>query len=432
MSVPTGQESAGPETGPVAHAAAVAASGNAPGDARLARHLSLLNSLLMVSLDELALERQLLCALDVLLTVPWFSLRSQGAVFLIDDDPDALVLAASRGLSAAECAACARVPIVEGGRDAAKRAREPAVHALRDHGGELRIDGLAPPGYFSIPLNQNGRALGVMTLYPEAGHGQRGSEAGVLAAAASILAGMVARSRDTEHIQRLLDENRQLNRRLIAQQEEEYRRLARELHDDVGQSVAVIKTEVALLPPSPELERGARAIGAEADRIYETMHEIVRRLRPGALDDFGLVAAIENHVADWQRRRPTLVCRVDVAGRFDDLDEPVKVTVYRLVQECLTNVVRHAAATEVRIVLTREPAAGTGRSRGGVVLAVHDNGRGMDVNRLRERTGRYGLLGMRERVEGLGGRLSIESGPGQGFRLIAGVPIAERRRSQGG
>ena len=428
MSVPMRHDSAGGESGLAGHAVATTASGAAPTDERLAQHLALLNTLLMVSLEELALERQLLCALDLLLTVPWFSLRSQGAIFLMDDDPDGMVLAASRGLSAAECAACARVPIVHSDRDAAGSDRQPALVAVRDHGGQFRIDGMSPPGYFSIPLTQNGRTLGVMTLYPEAGDGEQGHEASVLAAAASILAGVIARSRDTEHIQRLLDENRQLNRRLIAQQEEEYRRLARELHDEVGQSVAAIKTEVALLPPLPDLQRGTRAIGVEADRIYDTMHEIVRRLRPGALDDLGLVAAIENHVADWQRRRPTVACRVDVAGRFDDLDEPVKVTVYRLVQECLTNVVRHAAATEVSITLTREPAPADGHSRGGVKLAVRDNGRGMDVSRIRERSGRYGLLGMRERVEGLGGRLVIESGPGQGFRLIAGVPVAERRR----
>ena len=144
-------------------------------------------------------------------------------------------------------------------------------------------------------------------------------------------------------------------------------------------------------------------------------------------------------------------------GRVDDLDETTRITVYRFVQECLTNVVRHAAATEVKISLiyddAREDAgatpeageadrtgnrrsrtapaaiAGAGeRTRGRVVLCVSDNGRGTDLARLRERSGRFGLLGMRERVEGLGGTLTIEGGPGQGCSLTARIPMPERRK----
>ncbi|MDH4134823.1 MAG: histidine kinase, partial [Gammaproteobacteria bacterium] len=254
-------------------------------------------------------------------------------------------------------------------------------------------------------------------------------DAEFLEGAASVLARMIAHGRDAQRTRQLLEVNRQLNRQIITKQEEEYRRIARELHDDIGQSIAAIKTEVALLAQttdSGEASRGAKAIGAEADRIYETMHETVRRLRPGVLDDLGLVAAIRVYITDWQARRPVMSCRFNAEGQFDDIDEAVKVTAYRLVQESLTNVVRHATATEVRVSLSRQTAESQGL-RGWVVIEVADNGRGMEAAKLHAQKGRFGLLGMRERVEGLAGVFTIVTAAGKGFHLHARLPLVERR-----
>jgi signal transduction histidine kinase len=438
------------------------AAGAPRQDERAAQRLLLLNALLMVSLEDITLERQLLSALDLLLTVPWFPLQPQAAVFLVGDDPKVLEMAASRGLPEAARAGCARVPFGRCicGRVAASG--ESGFTACANAHPEVPCDAMPAHGYYSVVLRQQGKVLGILALYLKEGRRTDPEEAEFLEVIASTLVGIVARSQATAHIRRLLTENRQLNQRLIALQEEEYRHLARELHDEIGQSVAAIKTEVVLLPQAradAEVQRGVQAIGAAADRIYETMHEMVGRLRPGVLDDLGLLAAIEAQVADWQRLRPGLLCRLDVHGRFDDLDEPTRITVYRFVQECLTNIVRHAAATEVKISLARddcrdgvgtspgmgevdhvgnkrsrtvpgttvEVGAAGERTRGQVVLCVGDNGRGMDVTRLHERNGRFGLLGMRERVEGLGGTLTIEGGPGQGCWFTARIPVPERR-----
>ncbi len=400
-------------------------------EGRSAKYLSLLNSLLLISLEDIPLERQLLGALDVLLSIPWLPLRPEGAVFLVGEEPDVLVLAASRGPFDADCV---RVPFGHClcGRTAA--GREFVCVESTARGGDASGERADLHGYYGVPLLHNGRVLGVLSLYPKDGHRRDPDEIEFLRAVASILAGIVERSRDTERVQRLLAQNRQLNRRLIALQEEEYRRLARELHDEIGQSLTVIKTEAFLLPQMRAVEsmqRGVEAIGAEADRIYETMHDIVRRLRPRAIDDLGLVAALEAHIADWQRRRPTLLCQFNAPGGFDDLDDQVRITIYRLVQECLTNVMRHAAANEVSIALAREAGAEGGQARGTVVLSVRDNGRGMDVTKMRERSGRFGLLGMRERVEALGGTLVIDSAPDRGFGLAARIPIPERRKNRG-
>lgn len=383
---------------------------------RAARELAFLNALLAVSLEDIPLEAQLRRGLDLLLALPHFAQRRQGAVALVGDAAD-LAKAMGRGLSTSGHPAAmiivASVPDMVG---------DSAASHQRESG---------PYGDFCVPLCQNHAVLGVLTFCPNEDVVTDPHKAAFLQAVTGVLAGMIARSQATDRIGRLLDANRQLNRRLIALQEEEYRHLARELHDQIGQSVAAIKTEAALLPQTPgrsEAQRATLAISTEADRIYETMHGMVRRLRPGTLDDLGLIAAIEVQVAEWRRRRPTLSCGVDCRGQFDDLEESVKVTVYRLVQESLTNIVRHAAATEVRVTLSRAAAGEGDGARGWVVLTVGDNGRGTDVARIREHGGRFGLLGMRERVEGLGGALTIESAPGRGFVLTARIPLVERRR----
>jgi signal transduction histidine kinase len=295
---------------------------------------------------------------------------------------------------------------------------------------QIRYPGMQGHGHYSVPLCQADRVLGVLTLYLEEGHRQAPEEVEFLNMFASALVGMIARNQATERVQRLLAEKRQLNQRLIALQEQEYRHLARELHDEIGQSVAAIKTEAALLPQQSgnELQRGIQAISSVADHIYETMHAMVRRLRPGTLDDLGLLAAIEAQVNEWKRQRPTLACSLDSHGRFDDLDDTTTITIYRFVQECLTNIVRHAAATEVKISLKRIIGAAGGSERGSVEICVSDNGRGADLARMQERGGRFGLLGMRERVEGLGGTLVIEGGPGRGLKLCARIPVLERRK----
>lgn len=403
-------------------------------DARAATHLSLLNALLMVSLEDIPLEAQLLCALDLLSTLPWSGAEPPAAVFLTGDDPEFFTLVAARGLSDDMRARGGRVPASHCfcGRPAAD-AGVVAIHDAGDrHDGHYDHARLA--AHCTLPLRRNGRVLGMLVLGTRAGYSCDPVDTEFLNVVSGMLVAIVSHGRAAEHIRRLLDENRQFNRRLIALQEQEYRRISRELHDEIGQSVAVIKTEAVLLTQARgagDLQCATEAIDAEADRIHDTVRAMVRRLRPGALDDLGLVAAIEGQVADWHRRRPALPCRFTLAGKLDDLDDQINIALYRLAQECLTNVSRHSAATEVDMQLVREAPADGPRSRGTVIFRVRDNGRGMDLGRARESDDSFGLLGMRERVEGLGGTLAIEAAPGQGFSVTAIIPVAERRRSQG-
>lgn len=198
--------------------------------------------------------------------------------------------------------------------------------------------------------------------------------------------------------------------------EEERKRIAREVHDELGQKLVALQMGLSNL----RLRHGAdQALLGKVDELHallENTFDVVRHvasnLRPAALD-LGLVQAIDWLAEDFSHRWETL-CRVDTGGIEVVLDDSVATTVFRVVQESLTNVSRHAAATEVDISLQCDKRQ--------LHLRVRDNGRGFDPARVREERG-FGLLGMRERVLALGGRLYIDSAPGQGTTVRIDLPI---------
>lgn len=222
---------------------------------------------------------------------------------------------------------------------------------------------------------------------------------------------VVLYARRHAQLRRVLGENRYLVRRLLEVQEEERRRLARELHDELGQTLNAIKLDALALPGNEVAQR----IAANADHVYAAAGDLVRRLRPMALDELGLRAALEACVARWCRSHPALNVQLSMSGELDDLGEARALAIYRIVQEGLTNCVRHAGARNFYIDLTRDPAPG-----GGVLLEMRDDGRGLPQDGARPRGS--GLAGMRERVTLLGGRFEVLSQPGQGVTIRAEVP----------
>ncbi|HWL61365.1 MAG TPA: sensor histidine kinase [Steroidobacteraceae bacterium] len=215
-------------------------------------------------------------------------------------------------------------------------------------------------------------------------------------------------------LRRALAENRRLVRRLIEVQEEERRRLARELHDELGQTLNAIKLDVLALPDAGAAQR----IATSVDRVYGAAGDLVRSLRPPALDELGLSAALEACVDRWRRSHPGLAVQLSMAGELDELGETLSLALYRIVQEALTNCVRHARAGHFYIDLTRGAGA-----VGGVLLEMRDDGRGFDVATAGH-TG-SGLTGMRERVALLGGQFELLSAPGQGVTIRIEIPVRE-------
>ena len=216
-----------------------------------------------------------------------------------------------------------------------------------------------------------------------------------------------------------LEENRRLSQAHVRLQEAERRRLARELHDELGQHLNAIKIEAVSLrrcaaDDPAELSRGASAIVDSADHLHAVVRDMTRSLRPAGLDELGVQAALEDYVQSWRSRFPEVDVTLDVSGELEGLGEAVNITLYRLVQEALTNVSRHARARHVRITLGRASGAADVR------IELSDDGSG-SVSPWQ--SDGVGLIGMRERVESLGGSLSVVTRPQSGFTVSASLPV---------
>jgi glucose-6-phosphate-specific signal transduction histidine kinase len=163
----------------------------------------------------------------------------------------------------------------------------------------------------------------------------------------------------------------------------------------------------------PEIRVSANAIVDISNHVYEVVRSIMQRLRPAALDALGLRDAVVDLVTQWKRRNPGVACTFETEGDLTGLGELLNITVYRLVQECLTNITKHASATKVRVALAREGDEA-------VRVFISDDGRGMDL--AAKRVG-LGLVGLRERVEALRGRLELISEAGRGMQVSAQLPV---------
>lgn len=224
------------------------------------------------------------------------------------------------------------------------------------------------------------------------------------------------RSLAQEDAMRLLEHNRELAQRLIEVQENERRALARELHDELGQSCNAIRVEAAYIQRSSDPDQiGAAAArtAQAAESLYQNVRSLLRRLRPAELDELGLVAALQALGEAWEERC-RIACIFHHDGALDDLGEAVDTTLYRITQEALSNVIRHAAASQVRIALQR-------LSQHEVTLRIEDDGRGFPAQ---HHTRGLGLLGAAERAAAVGGTLRVDSAPGTGTRLHLQIPIA--------
>jgi two-component system sensor histidine kinase UhpB len=218
-------------------------------------------------------------------------------------------------------------------------------------------------------------------------------------------------NRMAEVLERSREENRQLAQQSIAIQEAERRALAHELHDELGQSIAAISAVAASIEGGAA-RSGAATIAEIGARMHAVVRGMLRRLRPVLLDEFGLARALEDLVDGWNERHAEAFCRLVVRDTRDDLRDDSSISLYRIVQECLTNASKHSGATEVGVELECTPSGGTR-------LVVTDNGKGFDAAVTRPG---LGLLGMRERSEALGGTFKVEAATGKGVRLTIELP----------
>jgi two-component system, NarL family, sensor histidine kinase DevS len=259
-----------------------------------------------------------------------------------------------------------------------------------------------------VPLLVRGRAIGVLAAHDKLGAEVRFTDTDMRLAETFATRAAVA----VDLSERIAQDSL---RRVVEAQELERRRLARELHDETGQALTSILLGLKALEERTADPASRAATEDLRELVVSTLQDVRRlavELRPSALDDFGLVAALERLTASFTEQTGISV-DFQTALADERLPEEVETALYRIVQESLTNVVKHARARRVSILLAR---------KGGTVKAVvEDDGQGFDTV---EQTGDgYGLVGMRERLALLGGRLEVESGRDGGTTIAAEVPV---------
>ncbi len=228
---------------------------------------------------------------------------------------------------------------------------------------------------------------------------------------------IIERKRAESELRQSQSQLRALAKHLQAVREEEWTRIAREIHDELGQALTGIKMDMMWI--ANHLPEGERPLHQRAQSACElidatvgSVRELSARLRPEVLDQMGLAAAIDWQAGDFQRRSG-IRCSVSLPQQSPALDRDRSTAAFRIFQELLTNVVRHASATRIDIAMQSEP--------GGLLLTVEDNGRGIERAAL-DSPKSLGLIGMRERVLPFGGRIDIDGEQGKGTRVKVMIP----------
>jgi PAS domain S-box-containing protein len=234
-----------------------------------------------------------------------------------------------------------------------------------------------------------------------------------------------------QHSSRLLSRSlelqgqlRRLSHQVLQAQEEERKRVSRELHDEILQTLTGVSVHLATLKNKATvnpagLKRKIAGTQRLVEKSMDIVHRFARELRPTLLDDLGLIPALHSHVRDVGKRAGLRIHFASFTlGRVEQLDNDKRTVLYRVAQEAITNVTRHAQASRIEVHLQKR--------RGAICMEIKDNGRSFRAERVLStaKDKRLGLLSMRERVEMVGGRFTVESEPGKGTSIRAEIPFA--------
>jgi signal transduction histidine kinase len=221
----------------------------------------------------------------------------------------------------------------------------------------------------------------------------------------------------TDEIRREREQlRRQLLERVIATQEDERKRIARELHDSTSQNLTSLMVGIKSLSANcgnAEMKAEAENLRSVASQTLDDIHNISLRLRPSVLDDIGLSAALEKLKEEWQAQYKIPLDLMIRCGT-ERMPAEVETAIYRIIQEALTNITRHAGASTVSVLVEHR--------KNHLLAVIEDNGQGFDANG-KMGNGRLGLVGMRERAELLDGKLTIESSPKSGTSIYVDIPL---------
>lgn len=219
-------------------------------------------------------------------------------------------------------------------------------------------------------------------------------------------------------LQTTVSNNHKLTQQIITLQEEERKNLARDLHDEIGQHLTAIHVDASAILQAknlPEARSSAVVIDEVARQMMDIVHDMLQRLRPVVLEELGLNTALRELIDAWQQRNHTVRATVNISGQINGLKDVVAIAAYRIVQECLTNISRHAQATNITINVNC--------TTNNLSIKIQDDGQGFMPNK---QQGGFGLAGMRERIEALGGIFEVKSDIGRGTVLTVNLPVIGR------
>ena len=233
----------------------------------------------------------------------------------------------------------------------------------------------------------------------------------------------LSEKRNAEKAQKELDKNRELTILVQQKLEEERKALTMELHDELGQYVTAIKSIAQSIAnrsheKDPKTFSSSTAIVSAAGQIYDAVHNIIQRLRPVALEKFGLSETLKEAVDEWNKINDLI--EFTIVAQNISLSNKAEISLFRVAQECVNNSIKHAQATKIKIELTQ------GGREHETQLSVEDNGIGISIDRL-ENPDRFGIRGMKERMQALGGELNIQTSSQKGTVVIASLPFHSKK-----
>jgi PAS domain S-box-containing protein len=270
----------------------------------------------------------------------------------------------------------------------------------------------------NLSLNRNYTKEGKV-IYCEWYNSVLRDEKGNVITILSLIQDVTERKRTEEKLNESYEQIRSLSEHLRSIREEERKYIAREIHDELGQYLTVLKMDVGVLNKKLNhtddfVQRKLNGLSDNIDNAVHTVRRIASELRPTVLDELGLAAAIAWHLEEFEKRSGIKTHFTEPEKELD-LPEPVKTNLFRIFQESMTNVARHANATDVTIDLTP--------SKGHLTLSIADNGIGLATEVLSQKK-TMGILGMKERTAIIGGTYEIQSAPGKGTLITVKVPLS--------
>lgn len=379
-----------------------------------------MSSLLALSLQDISQEELLERTISLITSPRWLALESKGCIFLVEEDPEVLVMRSQSGLPEAVRQACRRVPFGTCLCGQAASTREIQFADCFDQRHSICYEGMTPHSHYCLPLVSAGRVVGVINLYPKEGYGKTRKVEHSLHVLANVLVSIIERQEAERQLHTYQERLRSLASELSLTEERERRRLASDLHDSIAQVLAITKLKLQILRAAERSEGEAKEVDELCELIGQAIHQtrsLMFDLSPATLFESGLQAALAGLV-ERMRQLHGIGLELACEGGDGELTEEIRILLYRAVRELLINIVKHARAEKARITVSR--------AGGQIRIDVEDDGVGFEVSKVGTHKGDgFGLFSISERLHHLGGVLELHSEPGQGTRVTLLAPLQE-------